>query len=911
MPSSLCVIAGLLLVFPGGVPAGEPLSLDNPAATAPLFAADNAQWRLEMGGFESNRTLTVQAECADGGWATAVASLSGQRPPEVAAAVRNLRVRRELATGTIGVTIAGTNAEVELTGTVSFPDPAAWWPVLDYDPFGEGFGWWRIMAESQPVTATLAGTWKSGSRSGTLSGALMPRREPGRFDMGLPGSKGLDLRFDLGRKRVNWNHARVAVYTFAKPVDLRQYAGLRVAVAPVEPRRDVEVSVWLREEDGSWYYAKSAVPLVAEEAEAFVDFRDFVEAEWVAPGSHVDEDYVFDRSAVSHFGIGVVNPLGVGRVAFTLRAVKAEGTRPPSPEATVNVTGRTLAVNGAEFVPPGLFGGYAPDLPQRYRPGCQRNLRFGPGGGPSIPGAKATEAFNIDCMGDRFCPATRLVSREWREQIAKLGREYATQARRAGYAAVMEWWNEPYLDWARGAGARNYKTDFYDVAKAQDGGPVTIKATGEVFDLLRWKKTATGWRVYDPSQFGYFSGRANGRIYDDMIAAIGPPLKEIGGVTLIAGWGFRWHEDHWAAWDLLYRPTIDRGIEWIDAICEHHYQGDTTAMTGSYEVLEAYAMGKHRKWLHIYNTECNDLLDAPSRGVVDTPEKAKAATNYRRMTYNMRDILHMILQVPDKAAGRTVIHYNQTTEGMDVAYGLMAELRGRLIETRTSDPDVWCVASVDGTDPRAMPPEGGRTNMVVFVFNDHRDPAMVKVGIAAPHGTTISTGTVEEVTVDSAWVVGSKAMRVNADGNEFKASIELPGRRAWKVSFPLEGSLPPAAEVIRRQAFAPDILREVVQGTAFETAASIESEPARTARRAWLRVVVEDVAPGEGWVDVGGVRMGLPASRTADNCNRIVELPLASVPPPGRLPIRFSVAEGPYAGYRVDMVSVVLEGNGR
>jgi hypothetical protein len=692
------------------------------------------------------------------------------------------------------------------------------------------------------------------------------------------------------------------------------------------------------------------------------------------------------------------------------------------------VTGRTLAVTGAEFVPPGLFGGYAPDLPQRYRPGCQRNLRFGPGGGPSVPDAnharfapetlldwkalakrvvdddkgpcsilrsmadakdlkavaaavekddaktgaqllarllntaltnaqwaatqagradipreirgsvnderasgleklvaqrrlmevvfpaqfvpyrKATEAFHIDCMGDRFCPATRLVSREWREQIAGLGREYATKARRMGYAAVMEWWNEPYLDWARGAGARNYNTNFYDIARAQDGGPVTIKATGEVFDLLRWRKTGKGWQVFDPTQFGYFSGRANGRIYDDMIAAIGPPLKEIGGVTLIAGWGFRWHEDHWAAWDLLYRPTIDRGIEWIDAICEHHYQGDTTAMTGSYEVLEAYAMTKHRKWLHIYNTECNDLLDAPSRGVVDTPEKARAATNYRRMTYSMRDILHMILHVPDKAAGRTVIHYNQTTEGMDVAYGLMAELRGRLIETRTSDPDVWCVASVDGTDPRAMPPERGKTNLVVFLFNDHRDLARVKVNVSAPHGTTITTGTVEEVTVDAAWTVGTRAFSVSAQGGTFRADVDLPGRRAWKVSFPLEGRLPPAAEVIRHQAFAPDILKDVVPGGPFETSVAIETAQAKTAKRAWLRMVVEDVAPGEGWVDVGGVRMELPASRTADNCNRIVEMPLASVPPAGNLPIRFSVAEGPYAGYRVDMASVVLEG---
>jgi hypothetical protein len=886
--------------------ASEPFALDRPRDAAPRFSGDNARWRMELGGFNGVRALTVSSECADGAWSVSGASLSGQKPPPVEVAVRRVVLADGRVTGMLAAGMAGTNVEVEVTGTVAMPDAATWWPPPDQDPFGEGFGWWRVMAEAQPVTAALEGIWKAGNRSGPVTGSLTPRREPGRFDMGVPGPKGLDLRFDMGRKRVNWNYARVAVFTLPKPLDLRAFAGLRVAVATSEPRRDVEVSVWLREEDGSWYYAKAAVPLVAPETEAFVDFRDFVEAEWVAPGSHVDEDYVFDRSAVSHFGVGLVNPLGIGRVSFTLRSVRSEGTRPPAPVATVSVTGRMLAVNGASVVPAGLFGGYAPDLPQRYRPGCQRNLRFGPGGGPLAPTNTATEAFFIDCMGDRFSPATRVIARDWKKRTAELGRDYALKARSMGYAAVMEWWNETYLDWARGAGARNYRTNYYDVGKAVEGGPVTIQATGEVFDLLRWKQTPTGWRVFDPTQFGYFSGRANGRIYDDMIAALGPALKEVGGVTLIAGWGFRWHEDHWAAWDLLYRPTIDRGIAWIDAICEHHYQGDTTAMAGSYEVLEAYAVTRHRKWLHVYNTECNDLLDAPARGVVDTPEKARAATNYRRMTYNLRDILYMILQEPDKAAGRTVIHYDQTLEGMDVAYGLMADLRGRLVQTRTSDPDVWCVASVDGTDPRAMPPDRN-PKLVVFVFNDHREPAKVKVRVVPPASATLDSGTIEEVTVDAAWKVGRRATPVVATDHAFETDADLPGRGVWKVSFPLSGALPAAAEVSRHQAFAPDILMQVLPGKPVKTGVTIARARSRAAGRAWLRMVLEDVAPGEGWVEVGGARLALPASRTADNGNRIVELPLGSVPPAGKLPVRFAVAEGAHAGYRVDMVSVVLE----
>lgn len=1012
--------------------AAEPFVTDNPSATAPRLAGDNAQWRLELTGFDGGRALSVRAECADGTWTPASAALTGSKAPKVDAAMTRMSVTDTRVAGELSVTLAATNAMVELTGTVAFPDPAAWWPTLDYDPFGDGSGWWRVMAESQPMTASFSGTWKTGGRSGTVTGSLTPRRESGRFDMGVAGPKGLELRFDMGRKRVNWNHARVAVYTFPKPLDLRPFAGLRVTVTASEPRRDVEVSVWLREADGSWYYAKAAIPLVAENAEAFVDFRDMVEAEWVAPGSHIDEDYEFDRAAVSHFGVGLVNPLGIGRVSFILRGAKVEGTRPPTPSATASVTGRMLSVNGEQFVPPGLFGGYAPDLPQKYRPGCQRNLRYAPGGGPSIPDAnharfspvtfldwkavarsvqqaqgedpvagiraladekelkgiaaavekddakagcqylerilnaaltneqwaattldkanvprevrdvlrdehasglakmvalrrlieflfpgqfqaykRATEAFNIDCMGDRFWPATRVTSREWKEQIAGLGRTYAAKARRLGCDAVMEWWNEPYLDWARGAGGKNYSTNFYDQAKAEDGGPVTINATGEVFDLLRWKKTPTGWRVYDPSQFGYFSGKANGRIYDDMIAVLGPAVKgtslEHCGVTLVGGWGFRWHEDHWAAWDLLYRPTIDRGIEWLDGICEHHYQGDTTAMTGSYEVLLAYSTTRHNKRLRIYNTECNDLLDAPSRGMVDTPEKAKAATNYRRMTYNLRDILHMIRQVPDKAASRTVIHSDATPEGTDAAYGLMVDLRGRIVETGSDDPDLWCVSSVDGTDPRAVR-EDGQRRLVTILFNDHREPATVNLRIVPPAGTTLQSGTIEEITVDPAsWKVGRKIAPAVVVTNTFAADLVLPARRAWKVAFPLTGELPPASQVLRHQVFSPDILREVTPGRPFETTVIIEPDKAKEAKRAWLRLVVEDVAPGEGWVEVAGTRIELPASRTADNCNRILELPLPSVPPVGKIPLRFVVAEGPHAGFRVDMVSVVLE----
>ena len=62
------------------------------------------------------------------------------------------------------------------------------------------------------------------------------------------------------------------------------------------PRQDAEVSVWLRESDGSWYYYSGAVPLNKKE-NVVETFADFEEAEWVSPEggtTFMDEDYSLD-----------------------------------------------------------------------------------------------------------------------------------------------------------------------------------------------------------------------------------------------------------------------------------------------------------------------------------------------------------------------------------------------------------------------------------------------------------------------------------------------------------------------------------------------------------------------------------------------------------------------------------------
>ncbi len=795
--------------------------------------------------------------------------------------------------------------------------------------------WWRLHPGAQGAAYRVVGSVTAtdpitGAESrGEIEGVLNRPLAPGAWDMGRPADGGVRFVFNLGSERQNWNYAKLSQYMFPAEggVDLSAYAGLRLRAHSATPRADCGVTVWLREADGSWYYVKDALPLADPENAIDLRWEDFEEAEWVSPTNHMDEDFRLDTATISHLGIGVVNSLGVGVVDFTLTGV--EGLILPTIEPApvpVRVSGRTLMVNGYDTVPVGLFGGYAPDLPQEFRPGCQRKLHFGLTGKPSIPGPERSEAFIIDCQGERLHSAPYLTRDDWEQWLHRLGVSYGKHAAQADGVAVMEFWNEPYLNWAERSRV-NYKVKFFRQDLAEEGGPVAVKrgaGTGtEDLDIVphfKWVKarpgkvsqTASGLMVIDETAFSYWSGRGNGHIYDAMYRAMASGIKaECPEAICVAGWGFRWHEDHWGAWDLLYKPTIDRNIELIDGVHEHHYQGDPTDVIGSYEVLTAYGVTAHDKWLRSYNTECNDLVDAPARGHVEVPEKIAKQNNkdYRRCIYNLRDILYAVAQSPDKAASRTMIHWNHTETGSRVCFAMLRELRGRLIECTSADPDLWCVASIDGTDPAAPRADGTRA-LCVILFNDHRALRTVDLEIAAPAGTSFAEGaTVQRIAVDRASFAVELVSAPAADVTEAacRATPTLPGRGAWKILLPLTGEPTAEPQVMRRQFFSPDLLQAIAREEPFVTAVAVEPEALAAANQACLRLLVEDLAPGEGTVTVGDQELILPQAFTRNNGNRIVELPLPVAAVAAKTPVTFALAPGNHAGYRVDMCSLVLE----
>ncbi|MFP4216511.1 MAG: hypothetical protein ACLFVH_11325 [Phycisphaerae bacterium] len=1007
--------------------------------------------------------------------------------------------------------------------------------------------------------------------AGKIVGSAERFRLPGTWTRGKKADdEGIRFAFDMGTKRVNWNHQRSAVQELPTVYDLSGFRGVRCKVSTSQPRDDVNVTLWIREDDGSWYYVRSAVPLIDKSNQAEILFEDFTEAEWVAPGSHIDEDYVVDLTSISHIAVGVVNPLGVGKVNFTLEQLEllpAE-QKEPSP-VKLTCTGKTLSVNDHNVVPAGVVGGFAGHLPQKYRPGTQRHLyarstprnpwtnyehfhtsdfsdwkplmkifngdveryktlvtylhsridgdkyakRFDTWSlekhnksrdrnvspdilrgflnellsTPQLYNAKAwagidlpkelvgrlgkkdmdrvqlyranrdlieatfaeyikpktgqpTEMFYINCYGERKEPARMLLATaRWKEQFAGFAAgltSHADYLQKYG-EVTLEFWNEPYLHW--GSKDRvNLKNHYYREDLAKENGPVMIKINpgihhsqvtdwqtvakragrddalgklmseqlnrkrewqrwnpkeektpdrrtadraadalndliksrklpalklwdelklpekvgkllkearngklgdyrlkvlnrsllnaalgdaleanpaiedGPIVPHLAWKPGPDGkLRVEDTTAFTYWAGKGNGWIYDTMYRVMAGEVKKRNPkVTMIAGWGFRWLEDHWAAWDILYKNTIDRNIDLIDGVHEHHYQGDVTAIPGMYEVLTAYGVTEHNKWLYGYNTETNDLLDAPSRGNVASSAEARRATEYRRMSYNLRDIVYCINQVPDKARGRTMIHPTSTNQALEVGFGLIRNLRGRLIHCETDDPDVWVTAAVDGTDPNAMPPGyDGTQKLVVVAFNDHREDREVQLTVAAPTGTTFRDGIAHRTHVDkSDYRISRPTETIAADGKtELTFTVTIQGRGGWAVELPLSKHITPKTEVARKQFFSPDILKTVQRDKPMRTAIAVDPAWRTSAKRAWLKLVVENVAPGEASVTIGGTTLEIPKAYTADNVNRIHWLPVPLKSLSDKTTLEFIVNDGNHSGYRVDTASLVLE----
>ncbi len=554
----------------------------------------------------------------------------------------------------------------------------------------------------------------------------------------------------------------------------------------------------------------------------------------------------------------------------------------------VVVTGRALEINGKAEIPRGLFGVHGMDVDEatagEWGIDSVRVISQNPDGTPGGAGATAGNLSVVDCYFDRYQPALQISDRDWEQRLERLAATYGEKARASKTPHDLEFWNEPYLNWATKPGV-NYAPTFYrtDGIKASD--PMVLKTSGQAVDGLVWDReiffvkkpdgnldfvltsyiprdavageptklgygagTATltdggqvhlrgkdhdvvkRWSGKDPGQEFYWSGPVNERLYNEMFAVFGKKLKATNpDVRLAAGWGISFFNENWEVWKRLIRPTIDKNHAWMDAVHEHHYGGDSRKVAASYETAYAYALGKYGKRLDFWNTEAGGHLDpqqpgnVPSANQGDDRTKAVAA-----MTYMLRDISYILSRNPDKGIHRAA-HQPQINGGDKAAFQLLKPLRGHLIETESRIPGIWCAAASEGA------------TMAVILFNDNNSPKEFPVRLIAPEGTRFA-GLVERRPVlhPAAPFVRIEETEHDAGGAEATLRLSLDKKNACVLICRLTG-IPAFFRVLARKQFvSPDILMTPKEGV-LESRISVPAEAFPPDAPAILRIVADDL----------------------------------------------------------------------
>ena len=270
----------------------------------------------------------------------------------------------------------------------------------------------------------------------------------------------------MGTRLGNWNRAKWINLLFPALVDGSDYDGIEITITTDQPRHDAALDVGVMEADGSWYSVRNAIPLSATTHTARVWFDDLRTAEfmfndrgtWGGTDGNFDQDPFIDRNLLARLAVGVVNGHGVGTVDFTVTDVRLASWDDDDgdQQETVHVTGETLSINGAETVPAGMFGwhvagGTWSELAE-LRPGSIRTVRAMafPGSAMIAPRPEIGIEYVVSGHYDRKQMLPQMQGdRNWREKAVQGGRAIGEAAAPHGELAVMEFWNEPYLDIGR------------------------------------------------------------------------------------------------------------------------------------------------------------------------------------------------------------------------------------------------------------------------------------------------------------------------------------------------------------------------------------------------------------------------------------------------------------------------------
>lgn len=563
----------------------------------------------------------------------------------------------------------------------------------------------------------------------------------------------------------------------------------------------------------------------------------------------------------------------------------------------VVVDGRLLKVNDQTTVPRGLFGVHAFGLTlenvAEYGIDSYRQIHFSTGSGSGAlskdgkvkPVVQELEMY-IDCMGDRYHPPIILSNKNYKEFFEKIGREYGERMKAVpDYQAYVEFWNEPYLNWAsrsHGSGRNVYHPKWYKLDEATDGGKVTLKWDDKPLEHLRWRKlwakgedgkiyygvdvpndakagdTFRGsspsgwyftnreeqtftvveqWGIHDPTQVGFWSGRQNLDFYLRMFEPWADAMHEANpNVKILAGWDFGFSHGHWSVFRELIAPTIDATIDHIDGVTEHHYGSQTREVTAWYEVACAYSVPKHGKAIRGYNTECGGKLDPAVHGTIEVDDN-KARDLSATATYHLRDILELCYRSPDKSGSRTAHHPDQATlEVLKFLKPLQGELMNASVKLHSDrDQQLWPVVSWDQ-----------RQNLVVVVFNNATQPQEVTFKVKAPDGYAFGKqgATLAYLHVTDQPRVEPVVKPIDFDdGNTVTVNHTIGARQAVRLVLPTKSATQEVVaqkRVERNQFYANElVLHDVKADKPVTLSIDIPQEKLKDADAAQLRLVLD------------------------------------------------------------------------
>ncbi len=479
--------------------------------------------------------------------------------------------------------------------------------------------------------------------------------------------------------------------------------------------------------------------------------------------------------------------------------------------------------------------------------------------------------WTIDCFYDRYQPALQVRNPTgWEEELRQRVRSFVANARKSGQQHRLEFWNEPYLNWATNP-AVNYSPQYYKTQGIKEGDPMVNKVTGEVVPGLEWgpkrfyvlergsinyvlsgyilpnakpgkqtrlrygagnavleiggkvnirgKERELGYGHWgrDVKQKHYWSGPVNVKWYNEMLQVVGEEMDALQAddIPLAGGWGFNIFNEGWDSWRYLIKPMIDACHPWLDAIHEHHYGGDVRKVGCSYEVAYSYAQATYGNRLEFWNTEAGGHLDPQQPGNVlphntgDPLTKARAS-----MTYMLRDVIHQWAQVPDKALFRTA-HHSHHTGGDPWAFRLLKPMAGDLLLIENTMNNVWAVGSRDDQETTFL------------FFNDRRQEVSFDLKLPLRSGTA-KLATI----VTQSGKLGMQEQTAQVQNAVLK--LRIPGTSAIRVTLP---SIPLQKQVSWDQFASADVLVSLDGG--FDTSVSIPAAELQGRTGAAIRLVLD------------------------------------------------------------------------